>query len=92
MDLVEAAVRTGRHAEAAAHVTAIRDGGIAALSPRLALLVTAAEAIAAPDDIARGLFERALAVPGADRFPSAQSLTVAPFTNPPVLDGLEQAL
>ena len=37
MDLVEAAVRTGRHTEAAAHVTAIRDAGIAALSPRLAL-------------------------------------------------------
>ena len=38
MDLVEAAVRTGRHTEAAAHVTAIRDAGIAAISPRLALL------------------------------------------------------
>jgi DNA-binding CsgD family transcriptional regulator len=69
MDLVEAAVRTGRHAEAAAHVTAIRDVGIAALSPRLALLATASEAIAAPDDLAPGLFQEALAVPGADRFP-----------------------
>jgi DNA-binding CsgD family transcriptional regulator len=69
MDLVEAAVRTGRHAEAAAHVTAIRDVGIAALSPRLALLATASEAIAAPNDIAPGLFQEALAVPGADRFP-----------------------
>jgi DNA-binding CsgD family transcriptional regulator len=69
MDLVEAAVRTGRHAEAAAHVTAIRDAGIAALSPRLTLLATASEAIAAQDDTAPGLFEKALAVPGADRFP-----------------------
>ncbi len=69
MDLVEAAVRTGRPTEAAAHVTAIRDAGIAALSPRLALLATASEAIAARDDIAPGLFEKALAVPGADRFP-----------------------
>ena len=69
MDLVEAAVRTGRSAEAAAHVTAIRDASIAALSPRLALLATASEAIAAPEDSAPGLFERALAVPGADRFP-----------------------
>jgi DNA-binding CsgD family transcriptional regulator len=69
MDLIEAAVRTGRHAEAAAHLTAIRDAGIAALSPRLALLATASEAIAAPDDRAPGLFDRALAVPGADRFP-----------------------
>jgi hypothetical protein len=36
MDLVEAAVRTGRQTEAAAHVTAMRDAGIAAISPRLA--------------------------------------------------------
>jgi DNA-binding CsgD family transcriptional regulator len=69
MDLVEAAVRIGRPAEAAAHLTAIRGAGVAALSPRLALLATASEAIAAPDDLAPGLFARALAVPGADRFP-----------------------
>jgi DNA-binding CsgD family transcriptional regulator len=69
MDLVEAAVRIGRPAEAAAHLTAIRDADVAALSPRLALLATAAEAIAAPDDLSPGLFDRALAVPGADRFP-----------------------
>ena len=69
MDLVEAAVRTGRHTEASAHVTAMRDAGIAALSPRLALLAAASEAIAAPDDLAPGLFENALATPGADRFP-----------------------
>jgi DNA-binding CsgD family transcriptional regulator len=68
-DLVEAAVRSGRPAEAAAHVAAIREAGLAALSPRLELLATAAEAIAAPDDIAPRLFERALAVVGADRFP-----------------------
>jgi DNA-binding CsgD family transcriptional regulator len=69
MDLVEAAVRTGRHTEAAAHVTAIRDAGIAALSSRLALLATASQAIAGPDDIALGLFGKALAIPGANRFP-----------------------
>jgi DNA-binding CsgD family transcriptional regulator len=69
MDLVEAAVRTGRHAEAAAHVTAMRDAGIAAISPRLALLAAGAEAIAAPEASAPGLFEAALAIPGADRFP-----------------------
>jgi hypothetical protein len=33
IDLVQAAVRTGRHSEAAAHVTAMRDAGIAAISP-----------------------------------------------------------
>jgi DNA-binding CsgD family transcriptional regulator len=69
MDLVEAAVRTGRHAEAAAHVTAMRDARIAILSPRLALLATASEAIIAPGDLAPGLFDKALAIPGADRFP-----------------------
>jgi DNA-binding CsgD family transcriptional regulator len=34
-----------------------------------ALLATASEAIAAPDDLAPGLFGRALAVPGTGRFP-----------------------
>jgi len=68
MDLVEAAVRTGRHAEASAHVTAMRDADIAVLSPRLALLALASEAIAGPDDAAPGLFEKALAIPGAERF------------------------
>ena len=69
MDLVEAAVRTGRHTEAAAHVTAMRDAGIAAISPRLALLAAGSEAIIASDDLAPGLFEKALTVPGAGRCP-----------------------
>ena len=69
MDLVEAAVRTGRHAEAAAHVTAMRTDDVAALSPRLALLAAGAAAIAAPDDSATGLFEAALTIPGIDRWP-----------------------
>ncbi|MEV0904475.1 ATP-binding protein [Streptomyces hokutonensis] len=69
MDLVEAAVRTGRTSEATAHATAARDAGIAAISPRLALLVRASEAIAAVDHDAIGLFEEALAVPGTDRWP-----------------------
>jgi DNA-binding CsgD family transcriptional regulator len=69
MDLVEAAVRTGRRAEAAAHVAAMRDAGIAALSPRLALLASGSAAIAAPDDSAPGLFEEALAIPGVEHWP-----------------------
>jgi DNA-binding CsgD family transcriptional regulator len=69
MDLVEAAVRTGRHTEAAAHVTAMRDAGIAAISPRLALLAAGSEAIATPDGNGLELFEEALAIPGVDRFP-----------------------
>ncbi|NED91916.1 hypothetical protein G3I76_69075, partial [Streptomyces sp. SID11233] len=45
LDLVEAAVRTGRDAEAAAHVAAMRASAMGALSPRLRLLVRAAEAL-----------------------------------------------
>ncbi|MFC7584882.1 hypothetical protein ACFQYP_14920 [Nonomuraea antimicrobica] len=69
MDLVEAAVHTNRRAEAAAHVAAMRETGIAALSPRLALLAGASAAMAAPDDEAGALFEAALALPGVDRWP-----------------------
>ncbi|MFI9561412.1 AAA family ATPase [Nonomuraea endophytica] len=69
MDLVEAAVHTNRHAEASAHVAVMLDSGIADLSPRLALTVTAASAMAAPDERAWPLFEQALAQPGADRWP-----------------------
>jgi DNA-binding CsgD family transcriptional regulator len=73
MDLVEAAIRTGRHAEAAAHAATLRNAGVAALSPRLRLLATASEAITAPGDLAPRLFEKALATSGADRFPFAQA-------------------
>ena len=69
LDLTEAAVRTGRHAEAAAHVAAVREAGVAAISPRQALTLEAAAAIAAPDREAVALFQQALAVPGADRLP-----------------------
>ena len=69
IDLVEAAVRTGRPEKATAHVAAMHDARIATLSPRLALLTRASQAIAAPDAVAPGLFEQALATPGADRFP-----------------------
>jgi DNA-binding CsgD family transcriptional regulator len=69
LDLVEAATRAGHPAEAAAHVAAIRAAGIDRLSPRQALLSSTAAAITAPDAAAGDLFERALAVPGADRWP-----------------------
>ncbi|MEV0486204.1 AAA family ATPase [Streptomyces sp. NPDC050508] len=69
MDLVEAAVRTGRASEATAHVAAAHEAGIAAISPRLALLVKASAAIAAADHEAIDLFEEALAVPDTDRWP-----------------------
>ncbi|WP_236584449.1 AAA family ATPase [Streptomyces sp. MBT53] len=69
MDLVEAAVHTRRTAEAEAHVRALREAGVAGLSPRLALLVAGAAALVAPDDGAVGRFEQALAVPGAQHRP-----------------------
>jgi hypothetical protein len=37
LDLTEAAVRTGRHTEATAHVAALRQADVAAISPRQAL-------------------------------------------------------
>jgi DNA-binding CsgD family transcriptional regulator len=68
LDLVESAVRTGRHAEAAAHVAALQDGGIAAISPRLAMLAAAAAGTIADGDAAVKPFEEALAA-GAGRWP-----------------------
>ncbi|MEW2044302.1 AAA family ATPase [Streptomyces sp. NPDC005476] len=69
MDLVEAAVHTRRTAEAEAHVRAMREAGVAALSPRLALLVAGSAALVAPDGGAVGCFEQALDVPGAQDWP-----------------------
>lgn len=70
LDLVEAAVRTHRGAEAAAHVNAMRTANVAALSTRFALLVGASEAVAARDDeSAIRRFVDTLAIPGIDRLP-----------------------
>jgi DNA-binding CsgD family transcriptional regulator len=68
LDLVEAAVRTGRSAEAAAHVRAVHDAGVPAISPRLALVTLAAAAIAAPEAESIPRFEEALRTPGIDRW------------------------
>ncbi|MGW1626409.1 helix-turn-helix transcriptional regulator [Streptomyces sp. NPDC002172] len=69
MDLVEAAIRTGREKEAAAHAAAMRATGMAGLSPRLELLVLACEALTTPAEAAVPLFERALSLPDAARRP-----------------------
>jgi ATP/maltotriose-dependent transcriptional regulator MalT len=69
LELVEAAIRTGRNAEAAAHLAAVRDARVAEISPRLALVATAAAAMYSNDDEAQALFENALATPQADRWP-----------------------
>lgn len=69
LDLVEAAVRAGRTAEATQHVTDLRAADIASISPRLQLVVAGADALIAPSLTYRDRFERALATPGAERWP-----------------------
>jgi DNA-binding CsgD family transcriptional regulator len=67
-DLVEAAVHTGRDAEAAVHVAAARDCRLDRLSPRLRLVVLAGAAITEPRTGTAAL-ERAITEPGNDRWP-----------------------
>ena len=69
LGLVEAAVHTDRQAQAIAHSDAMRRAGLAALSPRLALVSLGSAAMAKADGDAADLFEQALAVPGAERWP-----------------------
>jgi DNA-binding CsgD family transcriptional regulator len=69
MDLVEAALRTGRDAEAAAHAAAMHASAMAGLSPRLELVVRACEALTTPGEAAVAHFEQALALPEPDRWP-----------------------
>jgi len=68
IDLVEAAMRTGRNAEATAHVAAMQEANIAQISPRLALLAGASAAMAATDDTELDLFQGALALLGIERW------------------------
>jgi len=70
LDLVEAAMRTGRWDEAAAHAAAAQEAGLPDISSRLALITYGAGAMAATDDQdALTLFERALEVPAAEQWP-----------------------
>jgi DNA-binding CsgD family transcriptional regulator len=69
MDLVESCVRTGRHAEARAHVAMLRHAGVADLSPRLAMLTRAACAMVASDEDAPKLFDEAVSTAGAGQWP-----------------------
>ncbi|SEO54870.1 regulatory protein, luxR family [Actinacidiphila rubida] len=69
LDLVESAVRTGRHGDAAvAHVAAMEEARLPAMSPRLAMLFHAASALVAEGPKAPAHFTHALAVPGADGY------------------------
>ncbi|MET7898331.1 helix-turn-helix transcriptional regulator [Streptomyces mirabilis] len=68
LDLVDAAVRTGRQEQARDHVTAARTTGLDDVSPRLSMVLHASAALAADDDRHQG-FDDALAVEGAERWP-----------------------
>jgi len=69
LDLAEAAAKTGRTAEAAAHAAVVSGLRVPDISGRLALLANAAEGLAADGERAGACFERALQVPDADRWP-----------------------
>ncbi|MFI5844688.1 AAA family ATPase [Catenuloplanes sp. NPDC051500] len=69
LDLVEAAVRTGRRDEAVAHADALRRAGATRLSSRLGLLAAGAAALVADDGEARAAFGRALSPPDVARWP-----------------------
>ncbi|KOV51144.1 hypothetical protein ADL00_42320 [Streptomyces sp. AS58] len=68
LDLVEAAVMTGRTEEARAHVAAAVRADVRSLSPRVALVVAGAVALTAPDDEAQKRYEEALALPDTARY------------------------
>ncbi|MET9476954.1 helix-turn-helix transcriptional regulator, partial [Streptomyces sp. NPDC002922] len=69
LDLVEAAVRTGRMDQARAHVAAAKEAGIHRISPRIAMITGGAAAVAADEKEAGPLFEEALSLPQAARWP-----------------------
>ncbi|OKI13227.1 AAA family ATPase [Streptomyces sp. CB03911] len=69
LDLVEAALHTGRPQQARRHALAAQDAGLPEVSPRLALVTFGALAMTAGDDEAEGLFRRAETHPGAADFP-----------------------
>jgi DNA-binding CsgD family transcriptional regulator len=69
LDLVEAAVRTGRDEEARRHVAAVLEAGVARISGRTAMLAAAAQALVTDGDAAAEHFERALGGPRVSRWP-----------------------
>ncbi|MFD0026225.1 AAA family ATPase [Streptomyces sp. NPDC058382] len=70
LDLVEAAMHTGRSEQARRHALAAQEAGLPALSPRLALTTYGALAMTAPDEKqALDMFTRAETHPDATTFP-----------------------
>ncbi len=68
LDLVEAAVRSGRRDEAVSHLENLVSADVAGLSTRLAFTVASATALVAVDDV-RDAFETALQMPDSGRWP-----------------------
>jgi DNA-binding CsgD family transcriptional regulator len=69
LDMTEAAVRSGRAAEASAHVAAVTKARVAHLSTRLQFMALGATALAAPRVEAIQRFDAALAAPDSELFP-----------------------
>jgi ATP/maltotriose-dependent transcriptional regulator MalT len=69
IDLVEAALRSGRVEEARAHVAVMVRERVGRLSSRLALVAAGCAAMVADGEEADAGFQRALATPGAERWP-----------------------
>jgi DNA-binding CsgD family transcriptional regulator len=67
-DLVEAALRTGRTAEARAHAEAIRAEDVAALSPRMALIQYGVDALTLDSEEASARLEQMLQDPASERW------------------------
>ncbi|MFI0168783.1 ATP-binding protein [Streptomyces sp. NPDC017095] len=67
-DFVEAALRTGRTAQARAHVAAGDAARMGDISPHHAFLLAAARALAAPDEEADAHYQAAYRVPGAEQW------------------------
>jgi DNA-binding CsgD family transcriptional regulator/Arc/MetJ-type ribon-helix-helix transcriptional regulator len=69
LDMIEAAVNTGRLEDARAYVTEAVRLNLAEVSPRVAALIIAMTAMTAPDSEAEELYQSALGHPGIVEFP-----------------------
>lgn len=67
-DLVEAALRTGREADARAHLDAMREADVATLSPRMDLIQRAVEALIGNSEEGDRRLEELLGAPSSDRW------------------------
>ncbi|GIF64106.1 LuxR family transcriptional regulator [Asanoa ishikariensis] len=68
LDLVEAALRTGRTTEARAHADAVRRANLAGISPRMALIQRGVDALVLDDDEAGRHLEEMLSSSAAQRW------------------------